>query len=281
MSGVLILAGAGVLGFVLIVAVGVARWVAGGRAVRDPHGLGRQLAGLLGGATLASVAWFAGPHHELILAMAPLAGSCWLVGLIVAERGRQRLPAGPLRVAGLGPRTVGGFISRHALAAMRGTFVATGALATVAIVLASGKDARSYSQTCLDGTVAGHGPWPGAPYAVPALVALALGWSLAEWAIRSVVGRPPGAARRAADDARRILAARTAVTAAVLLALPTLAALLLTMGAGVHGACPTGGENALALGMLWSGGLLALASAGGWVAALLSGGRSVVPRVLE
>jgi len=77
MSGILILAGAGVLGCVLIVSVAVARWVAGRRAVRDPHGLGRQLAGLLGGATLAGVAWFAGPHHELILAMAPLAGSCW------------------------------------------------------------------------------------------------------------------------------------------------------------------------------------------------------------
>ncbi|MEJ7818453.1 MAG: hypothetical protein WKF49_07185 [Thermoleophilaceae bacterium] len=280
MSGILILAGAGVLGSVLIVAVGVTRLVAGGRAVRDPHGLGPQLAGLLGGATLAVAAWFVGPHHELILAMAPLAGSCWLVGLIVAERGRERLPAGPLRVAGLGPRTVGGVVSRHALTAMRGTFLATGALAGLAILLTSDKDARGYTQSCLDGTVSTQG-WPSAPYAVPALVGLALGWALAEWAIRCVVRRPPGAGRQAVDGARRILAARTAVTAAVLLALPTLGALLMSMGAGVHGACPTGGENALSLGMLWSGGLLALASAGGWVAALLSGGRSVVPRVLE
>lgn len=281
MSGILILAGA-VLGCVLIVAVGVARWVAGGRAVRDRHGLGPQLAGLLGGATLAVVAWFVGPHHELILAMAPLAGSCWLVGLIVAERGRERLPAGPLRVAGLGPRTVGGVVSRHAVAAMRGTFVATGALAALAIVLASDGDARSYKQSCVDATVATG--WPGAPYAVPALVGLALGWILAELAIRCVVRRPPGTGRQAADSARRILAARTAVTAAVLLALPTLAVLLMAMGSAVQGvqsACPTGGLDALALGMLWSGGLLALASAGGWVAALLSGGRSVVPRVLE
>jgi len=212
--------------------------------------------------------------------MAPLAGSCWLVGLIVAERGRERLPAEPLRVAGLGPRTVGGIVSRHALAAMRITFVLTATLAGLAMVLASEEDATSYSQSCLDGTVAGHGPWPGAPYAVPALVGLALGWTLAEWAIRCVVGRPPGAGHPQADNARRILAARTAVLL-VLLVLPTLAALLVSMGAGVHGTCPTGGENALSLGMLWADGLLALASAGGWVAALFSGGRSVVPRVLE
>lgn len=281
MSGILILIGAGVLGCALAVAVGVARRVAGGRPVHDFHGLGRQLAGLLGGATLAGVAWFAGSHQELILAMAPLAGSCWLVGLIVAERGRERLSVGPLRVAGLGPRTAGGIVSRHALTAMRGTFVLTATLAGLAMVLASDENARSYTQSCVDGTVASHGVWPGAPYAVPALLGLALGWTMAEWAIRCVVRRPPGAGRQTTDSARRILAARTAVSAAVLLALPTLAALLLSMGGAIHGACPTGGENALSLGMLSVGGVVALASAGGWVAALLSGGRSVVPRVLE
>ncbi len=199
----------------------------------------------------------------------------------MAERRRERLPLGPLRVAGLGPRTAGGIVSRHALAAMRGAFLITAGLAVLAIVLASDEDPRSYVQACLDGTRSTTGVWPGAPYAVPALVALALGWTLAEWAIRSVVRRPPGDGPQAADGARRILAARTAVTAAMLMALPTLALVLLSMGARVHGACPTGGENTLSLGMLWAGGALALVSAGGWVAALLSGGRSVVPRVVE
>lgn len=116
MSGFLILVSVGVLGCAVIVGVGVARRVAGGHALRDPHGLGHQLAGLLAGGTLAGVAWVAGgDHRELVLALGPLAGSCWLVGLIVAERGRERLPLGTLPVAGLGPRTAGGIVSRHAL----------------------------------------------------------------------------------------------------------------------------------------------------------------------
>lgn len=69
------------------------------------------------------------------------------------------------------------------------------------------------------------------------------------------------------------------MTAAMLMVVPVLAGLLVSMGAGLHGACPTAGENALSLGMLGAGGLLALASAAAWVAALLSGGRSLVPRV--
>lgn len=280
MSGILILIGAGVLGGAVILGVGVVRAVAGGHALHDPHGLGRQLAGLIAGTALAGAAWFAGAHHDLVLALAPLAGSCWLVGLIVAERGRQRPSHGPLRIAGLGPRTARGIVSRHALTAMRATFALTAGLAVLAIVLASDEDPTFYTATCGVGSFASHGPWPGAPYAVPALVGLALGWTMAEWAVHCVVRRPPGAGHQAADSARRVLAARTAVTAAILMALPTLAALLLAMGGGIHGACPTGAENALSLAMLAAGGLLALVSAGGWIAALLSGGRSVVPRVV-
>jgi len=280
MSGFLILVSVGVLGCAVIVGVGVARRVAGDHALRDPHGLGHQLAGLLAGGTLAGVAWVAGgDHRELVLALGPLAGSCWLVGLIVAERGRERLPLGTLRVAGLGPRTAGGIVSRHALAAMRGTFALTAGLAGLAMVLASDQDARSYAVSCVDGTRSTHGPWPGAPYAVPALVGLALGLTFAELALRGVVRRPPGAGDQVIDSARRLLAARTAVTAALLMAVPTLAMLLLSMGGGFHGACPTAGKDAVALGMLVTGAVLALAAAGSWTAALLTGGRSVVPRV--
>jgi len=280
MSGLLILVGAGVLGCAVIVSVGLVRRGAAGRAVRDPHGLGHQLAGLLAGGMLAGAAWFAGGDHRLlVLASGPLAGSCWLVGLIVAERRRERPPLGMLRVAGLGPRTAGGIVSRHALAAMRGAFALTAGLAGLAITLASDQDARSYAVSCVDGTRSTHGPWPGAPYAVPALVALALGLIVAELAIRDVVRRPPGVGDQVIDSARRLLAARTAVTAAMLMALPTLAMLLLAMGGGLHGACPTAGKDAVALGMLVTGAALALVAAGSWVAALLTGGRSVVPRV--
>ncbi|MDQ4049957.1 MAG: hypothetical protein M3131_11350, partial [Actinomycetota bacterium] len=161
----------------MIACVAVVRAVSGGRPVRDRHGLGHQLAGMLAGVALACMALVAvGEHREPILSLAPLAGSCWLVGLIVAERRRDRPSLGPLRVAGLGPRTAGGIVSRHALAAMRGTFVITAGLAVLAILLASDKDARSYAQACVDGTTSTTGVWPGAPYAVPALLALGLGW---------------------------------------------------------------------------------------------------------
>lgn len=45
----------------------------------------------------------------------------------------------------------------------------------VGILLASESDARSYAQNCGEGMSSASGPWPGAPYAVPALIALALG----------------------------------------------------------------------------------------------------------
>ncbi len=279
MSLLPILVAAAVLGGAVIAGVAVARAVSRRSVLHDLHGLALQRAGLLSGAALAGAAWFAGDHHELMLALAPLAGSGWVLALVVAERERQRQPLGPLRVAGLGPRTAGGIVSRHALNAMRATFAITAGLAVLAIVLASSGDARSYAQACADGTVTTVGVWPGAPYAVPAIVGLVLGWVVVEWAIRCVVRRPPGTGREREDSARRTLAARTAVTAAMLMALPTLALLLLSMGARIHAACPTGGENTVALGMLAAGGLLALASAAGWMAALLSGGRSVVTRV--
>lgn len=279
MSAILILTAVLLLASVLLAAVALVRAVAGGRQLRDPHGLGRQRAGILAGVALAGLAWPVGEHHELVLALAPLAGSCWVLGLIVAERGRKGVPLGPLRVAGLGPRTADGLISRHALAGMRFTFVLTAGLAVLAIALASDSDARMFQASCSEVMTSRHGPWPGAPYAVPALVALALGWTLAEWAIRTVARRPPEAADERADRGRRVLAARTAVTAAVLMALPTLAGLLISMGGAVHGACPTAAENALSVGMLGVGALLWLASAAAWVAALLSGGRSVVSRV--
>lgn len=102
---------------------------------------------------------------------------------------------------------------------------------------------------------------------------------MTESAIRTVVRRPPAAGDQALDNARRILGARAAVTAAMLMAVPTVAALLLSMGGPVHGTCPSSAEETLSLVMLATGGLLALISAGGWAAALLSGTGSVVPRV--
>lgn len=280
MSGLLIVIGAAVLGCAVIASVGLVRMLADTGSLRDPHGAGYQVAGLLAGTVLATTAWMVtGDGRESALALAPLAGSCWLLGLIAAERARERRAIEPLRVAGLGPRTASGFVSRHARSAMRGAFALAGGLAGLGIVLASHADPTMYDASCANGTTASHGPWPGAPYAVPALAGLALGWVLTEQAIRIVAQRPPADGRPSVDARRRILAAHTAVSAGMLIAAPTIAALLVAIGAGVHGACPTAGENALSLVLLGVGALLTVACAGAWAAALLSGGRSVVPRV--
>jgi len=106
---------------------------------------------------------------------------------------------------------------------MRAAFAATAGLAAVGIALASARDSSMYTAACPDGTMAGHGPWPGAAYALPALAALVAGWALTEWTIRLIAARAPEPVSDAGDGGRRALAARTAVTAAGLMVAPTLA----------------------------------------------------------
>ena len=73
-------------------------------------------------------------------------------------------------------------------------------------------------------------------------------------------------------------AARAALTAATLIALPVLGALLLEMGAGLAGVSPSALVRDVARAMALAGGITLLASAAAWLAALVSGGRAVVPR---
>jgi len=279
MNAALLIFLAVVAGAALVVLVAGVRVLLRRESVKDPSGLGSQLAGLIVGTVLAVGLWVVDRH--LILVLAPAAGMCWLIGLIAAERTRKRRNAGSVRLAGLVPRTLGRYLSRWALGGMRAAFAATAGLAAAGIALASSRDSSMYTAACPDGTLAGHGPWPGAAYALPALAALVAGWALTEWTIRLIAARAPEPVSDVGDAGRRALAARTAVTAAGLMVAPTLAGLLVPMGASLHATCPSGARDALALVMLAAGAGLALISAAAWVAALLTVGRAVVPRVAE
>lgn len=65
------------------------------------------------------------------------------------------------------------------------------------------------------------------------------------------------------------------------MALPVLGALLLTMGAGLESVSPSALVRSIAWAMGLIGGAILLTSAVAWLSALVSGGRAVVPRVVE
>jgi len=221
-----------------------------------------------------------GPRHPLVLSLPTLAGSCWLLGLIAAEHTR-RGQSGAIRVAGLVSRTLSRYVVRWARVSMRAAFLAAAALALAASALGSASDSTLVSATTIDGRMLSHGPWPGWYYSVPALIGLACGWVMTEWTIRTVAGRAPVTTDADADGRARVQSARAALTAACLMALPVLGALLLTMGAGLESVSPSALVRSIAWAMGLIGGAILLTSAVAWLSALVSGGRAVVPRVVE
>lgn len=276
------------LTIVLVVAVTalatvqLVRRISGRRGLPDARALLWQLTGLVVGFSLCAVVELLdGPRHPLILSLPALAGSCWLLGLIAAERTRPRGQSSDIRVAGLVPRTLSRYVARWARISMRLAFLAAAVLALAASALASPSDSRMVSATTTAGTALGHGPWPGWYYSFPALIGLACGWVLTEWAIRTIAGRAPASTDASADGRARVQSARAALTAACLMALPVLGALLLTMGAGLESVSPSALVRSIAWAMISVGGVVLLASAVAWLSALVSGGRAVVPRVLE
>ncbi|HSF26346.1 MAG TPA: hypothetical protein VLC50_02390 [Actinomycetes bacterium] len=241
----------------------------------DRHSTAPVLAGLLVGAASAAAVWLAdSPRHHLVLTLPAVAGLGWLAGVVVAERTRGHA-LGTARTASLLPRVPGRYLGRHTLTLMRTTFALAAAVAVAGIVLAA-PDGASFARLCADGSVSGHGPFPGARYAVPALAALGLGWLGTEWALREVSRRPPVGPDEQADAAVRGYGARTAIVAAGLIAVPILGGLLVPMGAGLHGACPGPTVSTVGAMLFWSGGLLILLSLLAWSAALASAGRAVV-----
>jgi len=281
MAGMLLLMVVVVGAVTALATVGLIRRISGRRGLSDAHGLLWQLAGLVVGFSLCAVIELLdGPRHPLVLSLPTLAGSCWLLGLIAAERTR-RGQSGAIRVAGLMPRTLSLYVTRWARVGMRAAFLAAAALALAASALGSASDSTLVSATTIDGRMLSHGPWPGWYYSVPALVGLACGWAMTEWAIRTVAGRPPFATDADADGRARVQTARAALTAACLMALPVLGALLLTMGAGLESVSPSALVRSIAWAMGLIGGAILLASAVAWLSALVSGGRALVPRVVE
>ena len=261
--------------------VGLIRMISGRRGFSDSHGLLWQLAGLVVGFSLCAVVELLdGPRHPLVLSLPTLAGSCWLLGLIAAEHTR-RGQSGAIRVAGLVPRTLSRYVARWARVSMRAAFLAAAALALAASALGSASDSTLVSATTIDGRMLSHGPWPGWYYSVPALIGLACGWVMTEWTIRTVAGRAPVTTDADADGRARVQSARAALTAACLMALPVLGALLLTMGAGLESVSPSALVRSIAWAMGLIGGAILLTSAVAWLSALVSGGRAVVPRVVE
>jgi hypothetical protein len=268
------------LAAVTLVTVTLVRVRSGRRGISDTHGLLWQFAGLLAGCLLcAVVALVDSPRQPLILALPSLAGCCWLLSLIAAELTRRRRHSGTVRVAGLALRTPGCYLVRWALVGMRLAFAGTAALALTASLLASPRDSTQISALRPAGQMLSHGPWPGWYYSLPALVGLLVGWLLTELAIRTVVGRAPILANADADERARAQAARAALAAASLMAVPVLGVLLVTMGSGLVSISPSALLRGMAWGMQLVGGILVLASAAAWLSALASGGRAVIPLV--
>ena len=266
------------LASLLLVVAGVVR-LTGARFPSDTHGLLWQAVGLWTGVLLCLALWLMDTsRHVLVLALPSVAGCCWLLSLLVAERTRQGIATGNVRVAGLVPRNASRYVSRRAPALMRASLLAAAGLATTAILFASAQDPRTYAATWADGTSQTHGPWPGWPYAVPALVGLGATWLLAEAAMHLVVDRAPASSRAAEDDGIRMLSARAALTAACLVSLPTFAGLLLAMGACLGSAAPSGLSRGAGWAMVTAGVLLGLTAFAAWMAALLTGGRAVLTR---
>jgi hypothetical protein len=265
-----------------VAAVALVRPISGRRGLPDARGLLWQLTGLVVGFSLCAVVGLLdGPRYRLILSLPALAGICWLLGLVAAERTRPRGQNGSIRLAGLVPRTPGRYAARWAYVSMRTAFLLAAVLALAASALGSPTDSTQVSATAMDGFTTSYGPWPGWYYSVPALIGLACGWAMTEWAIRTVVRRPPVATDPDADGRTRAQSARVALTAACLMALPVVGALLLTMGAGLAHVSPSASVHAIAWAMEVCGSVVLLASAAAWLSALVSGGRAVVPRVVE
>lgn len=265
-----------------LITLALVRLISGGHGLRDVRGTVWQFAGLLLGFTVCVVVELLdGPRHRLILSLPALAGCCWLLGLIAAEYTRPRDQTGSIRVAGLVPRTPSRYVARWARAGMRATFLVAAALAFTASAMGSASDSTRLSAVTSTRTILSHGPWPGWYYGGPALIGLLCGLALTETAVSTIAARAPLASDATVDGRARVQSARAALTAATLIALPVLGALLLEMGAGLAGVSPSAFVRDVARAMAVAGGITLLASAAAWLAALVSGGRAVVPRVPE
>jgi hypothetical protein len=271
-----------VLAAAALATLALVRLISAPPAARDMHGTVWQFAGLLlGVVACAVVELLDGPRHRLILSLPALAGCCWLLGLLAAEYTRPRDRAGAIRVAGLAPRTPSRYVARWARAAMRAAFLIAAVLALTASAMGSPRHSSRLPMAASTRTLFGHGPWPGWYYAAPALIGLLCGLALTEIAVSMIAARAPLTTDTTVDGRARVQSARAALTAATLIALPVLGALLLGMGAALADVSPSAFVRDVARATAVAGGITLLASAVAWLAALVSGGRAVVPRVAK
>jgi hypothetical protein len=265
----------------LVGVLALVRATARGPHLEDRHGLAYRWVGLAAGALAGmTVLVLDGPRHLLGFAVAPLVGAGWLAGVLAGERTRWRArPAPPVVSVSLEPRVARRYVSARSMWMMRACYAGVLAMFAAALATASPSSPTMLEAVCSPWTSATAGPWPGGPYAVTGMMATAALWLASELAVRYVVHRPATFDEGHDDERVRVLAARTAATAAVLGAVPNLGVASVTMGGALQHACPTRLQSYLALGLVAVGMVLSLGAAAAWLLALFSGGRALVTPV--
>jgi hypothetical protein len=159
---------------------------------------------------------------------------------------------------------------------MRLIYLVTGSAMVAAIGTASPDDPAAFTRRCSSLLSNGGGPWPGAPFAVPGLIGLGVGWLLTEAVLHRIASRPASPDLGRADQDLRVLASRTALVSAVLIASPNLGTVMVMTGGALRGICGSSSFELLGTGLLLGGLITMAASAGAWLVALMTGGRGVV-----
>lgn len=189
-----------------------------------------------------------------LLLAGPAFGIAVLSGVLLGELAAPGPHLGAARRALLETRRVGDYLPgwSRSVAVLTAVFV----LVTVGTSLVGSADdrqraGRAFARTCADGSVSSAGPWPGAYYAVPTLVAVLTGLGVAGLVLRRVVSRPrPAGMDVERDDrARRAAASATTAACAVLVAVP-LAGSALIAGGALLTVCGGAGQPGIAWALL-------------------------------
>jgi hypothetical protein len=238
-------------------------------AARRP--LAWRLAGLLAGGLAAYAAvQLDGLGRGLLLA-APIFGLGVLGGALLGEITVPG-PAGGVRRAQLRTRRAADYLPRVLGPVVLAAVVAFFAVAAATTALATPDDqGRARELQCAMGDMtAGHGPFPGSFYTVPALAAVLVGLALAALVLRRIAGRPQMAELAEADDAVRRRSAEAVVAATGVLVLVPLLGFAMTGGGGLTalgGTCDRIGWTVAGWALFAVGGLAAAAAC--WCAAVL------------
>jgi hypothetical protein len=167
------------------------------------------------------------------LLAAPIFGACAVAGTLLGEL-TTLPPAGTVRRAELRVRRVRDYLPRWLSRIVVAGAVLLAGLATVTTAVASPDDMGRAGRALSCASGAGHGPWPGSYYTVPALLAVLAGLALTGLSLRRIVRRPRPAASTEADDALRRRSAEVVTAATGILVLVPLSGFALTAGAALY-----------------------------------------------